>query len=327
MPILDHVPHWVKKTYIAPKLLASLRERSHRKQYYNQKIEDPASIKPGVIFMVDGRFIHGGLSDRFWGLISTWLACKKHEVDFKANWVWPFRLTTFLQPAYYDWTISPDDIVYDKRYATPVFVNNNHNEKNQWRLLDRAVKTGKKQAHVYSPAHIDRDNFGENFAKLFKPTPLLAAAIAKQKKAIGRTYVSVTFRFQQLLGDFKEGNYPTLAPDKQEELLNKSIETIKRVRHDNPGVDRVLVTSDSRRLLEAAQKLPYVYIIPGELVHMSYTEGGESELKHLKAFLDFFMIAGAKKVYFAIAPGIYRSTFAYTASLLYKAPYEEIEIN
>lgn len=323
--IINHTPHWIKTTYLAPKLLAMLRERSYRKRYY---LDNGSSKRASesVIFMIDGRFNHGGLSDRLWGLISTYLLCKKKGLDFKVHWVWPFKLTTFLEPASYDWRINPDEISYNPELSTPVFVNNNHNERNQWRLLERIADTGYKQVHVYSPAHIDRDNFGKYFAELFRPTPLLADAIATQKDAIGGDYVSITFRFQQLLGDFKEGNYPTLSPDKQQELLDHSIDTIKEIKNRHPEVKRILVTSDSSRMLDAAARLPYVYVIPGKLVHMSYTDKDDPELNHLKAFLDFFMIAGAKKVYFAQAPEIYGSTFAHTASRLYKAPYDTINI-
>lgn len=323
--LIDHTPAAVKRTYIAPLILAKIREYQYRHKYYTDKKRKHPARKQ-VVFMVDGRFNHGGLSDRLWGLISTYLVCKESGVEFKANWVWPFNLTTFLLPASYDWTIRPDELSYNRDEATPVFVNNNHNVKNQWRLLRRVLKHDRRQVHVYSPAHIDRDNFGKHFAELFKPAPVLENAIGQQMDEIGGEFVSITFRFQQLLGDFKEGNYPTLPADKQAELLKKSIEAVEEVRRRNPEVKKILVTSDSRRMLEQAARLPYVHIIPGKLVHMSYTDTNESDMNHLKAFLDFFMIGNAKKVYFAQCPGIYGSTFAHTASRLHKAPYEVIEI-
>ncbi|MDE7468191.1 MAG: hypothetical protein K2M61_07535 [Muribaculaceae bacterium] len=325
MSLIDITPHWIKKTYIAPALLAWMRSRQYIRRYYTAT-DTRRDIRPAVIFMVDGRFNHGGLSDRLWGLISTYIACEKKGLEFKVNWVYPFRLTTFLEPAEVDWRITPEELTYDPRLATPVFVNNNHNVKNQWKLLMRIGRSGKRQEHVYSPAHIERDRFGEYFALLFRPTAVLQNAIDEQQKAIGGTYVSITFRFQQLLGDFKEGNFPTLAAAEQQRLLDRSIATIEEIRRRHPEVDRILVTSDSGRMLQAAAELPYVYTIPGKLIHMSFTDESEAEMSHLKAFLDFFMIGGARKVYFAQAPGIYGSTFAHTASRLHKAPYEVIDI-
>lgn len=139
--------------------------------------------------------------------------------------------------------------------------------------------------------------------------------------------MSVTFRFQQLLGDFKEGNFPELPKEEKDKLIEKSIEAIKKVKQENPKSKKILVTSDSVTLLNRASELDFVYVIPGELVHMGYSNDGKDEQKHLKSFLDFFMIARADRVYFAKAPMIYGSTFALTASKVYNKPYIEIDLD
>jgi len=323
--LINHTPTFIKKTYWAPALLANIREYMYRRKYYT----DTRQVAPNhrqAVFMVDGRFLHGGLCDRLWGITSSYVFCRQHNIDFRIHWVYPFKLTTFLEPAKHDWRIDESEISYNPAEASPVFVNHNHNQRNQWRLLERIGHSKARQTHIYSPAHYDSKNFGRNFNELFRPSPILAKAIDEQKKAIGCEYISITFRFQQLLGDFKEGSYPTLPPDKREELLNKSIETIKRIHSQDPEFKRILVTSDSKTLLAHASKLPYVYVIPGVLLHMSYTDGSENEMNHIKAFLDFFMISHAKKVYFALCKGIYWSTFAYTAAKLNNVPFELIEI-
>lgn len=323
--LIEHTPTFIKKTYWAPAILASIRERMYRRRYYN----DDRKVAPDhkqAVFMVDGRFLHGGLCDRLWGITSSYVYCREHGIDFRLHWVYPFNITTFLEPSEHDWRIKESEISYNPSEASPVFVNHNHNKRNQWRLLKRIGRNKAKQVHIYSPAHYDTDNFSRNFNELFRPTPVLARAIDEQLKAIGCDYISITFRFQQLLGDFKEGDYPTLPPEKQTELLDKSIETIKRIHEENPGYERILVTSDSKTLLAKASELPYVYVIPGELVHMSYTDATENELVHIKAFLDFFMIGYAKRVYFALCEGVYWSTFAYTAAKLHDAPFELTEI-
>ncbi len=319
-------PKWIKDTYIAPLILAKLRERRYTKKYYTESAIGINPPRKQVIFMIDGRFTHGGLCDRLWGAISTYLTCKRHNFDFRIHWIYPFNITTFLQPAGHDWRINPEEISYNRYESSPAFVNNNHNANNQTRLLDRIAKKNTPQVHVYSPAHTDRENFGKNFAELFKPSPVLQSAIDEQLKAIGGDFVSITFRFQQLLGDFKEGNYRTLSSQEQKKLIKSSLEAIEHIHEENPEIGRILVTSDSLTLLESASKFSFVYIIPGELVHMDYTEAEDSD-KHIKAFLDFFMIGNAKKIYFAEAPGIYGSTFALTASKLQNKPYKTVQIN
>lgn len=325
--IIDHTPYWVKKTYIAPLILEKIREFQYTRRYYN---DQPKGINPPrqqVIYMADGRFTHGGLCDRLWGMISTYLISKKYNLDFRAHWVHPFILTNFLIPSNHDWRISDDEISYNRNESTPVFVNNNNNEANQIKLLNRvAGKKKHKQLHVYTPAHTDRDNFGKNFAEVFKPTPLLQSAIDEQLKAIGGEYVSISFRFQNLFGDFHDTNNRTLSAEEQKQMLEASLSTIKRVHDDNPDTAKVLVTADSFTILEAASKFPWVYIIPGKPIHIDFSESGENDMNHLKTFLDFFMIGHARRVYFAEAPGIYGSTFSLTASKLHKAEFKKIQI-
>lgn len=322
--LITHTPASIKKTYWAPALLAKVREMMYRHKYYRDS-KTVAKVGRQAVFMVDGRFLHGGLCDRLSGIVAAYIYCEENGMDFKINWTFPFHLDTFLQPASHNWLISPGEISYNPEEASPVFVNHNHNKDNQWRLLCRIGKPDKRQVHIYSPAHYDRGEFGKYFHELFRPSPALDEAIRKQLRAIGEEYISVSFRFLQLLGDFKDdGKHPTLDPDSQKQLIERSIDTIRRIHEENPDYKRILVTSDSKTMLEEAAKLPYVYIIPGEILHMSNTSGGE--MTHMKTFLDFFMIANAKKVHFAMAPGIYWSTFAYTASKINDAPFQLVEI-
>ena len=45
---------------------------------------------------------------------------KKMGLVFKINFVHPFELNDYLVPNMYDWYISPEEIVYDRRKSSPV---------------------------------------------------------------------------------------------------------------------------------------------------------------------------------------------------------------
>ena len=84
----------------------------------------------------------------------------------------------------------------------------------------------------------------------------------------------------------------------------------------------MLVTADSTKFLQAAKSLPFVYIIKGEIGHINFVYSDEV---NMKTFLDFFMIANAKKVYLAKSEGMYNSDFARRASMVYDKPFEIVE--
>ena len=322
--IIRHTPHGVKKTYWAHRLISFVRERQYRRRYYNSDACVAGNDRQ-VIFRIDGRFNHGGLCDRLWGCLAVYNYCKRNGLRFRIDWRVPFKLETFFEPAQYDWCIDRREVSFNPKESRLLIISNNHNEKNQWRLLDRIGHVSQQQVHVYTPAHVDRDDFGLYFKELFRPSPLLKKAIDEEKRKIGGDYVSVSFRFMQLLGDFKDMYGETLSPEEQRQLLQRSLATIKKVHEANPDVAKVLVTSDSIKLIEAASVFPWVHIITGAPVHIGFTDE-VSDIKHLKTFVDFMMIADAQKVYFAQAPGIYGSTFAHTASKINKRPFEKIEM-
>lgn len=60
---------------------------------------------PAYIAMVDGTAIHGGMCDRFKGIITLYAYCKYRGLPFRIKYTHPFRLEDYLSPAVYDWTL------------------------------------------------------------------------------------------------------------------------------------------------------------------------------------------------------------------------------
>lgn len=323
--IIRHTPRWVKNTYLANRVLSFFRERSYAGRYYTSTDKVAAGDRKTVIFRVDGRFTHGGLCDRFWGCLAVYNYCRRNGLDFKIDWRVPFDINTFFEPSEYNWVIRPEEVSFNPEEARLLIVSNNFNQANLWRNLDRIGRSPYRQVHIYTPAHLDYDDFGMYFKQLFKPTPVLQSAIDAQKREIGGRYVSISFRFMQLLGDFKDMWGETLDAKGREDLLQRSLKTIEEVRKHHPEAVKVLVTSDSSTMLDRASEYPWVHIIPGKPMHIDL-DAESGDLPHLKTLLDFMMIAGAEKVYFGRAPKIYGSTFAETAARVNNTPFERLDM-
>lgn len=272
------------------------------------------------VMRVDGRGYHGGLADRFKGAVSWWNYCEKNDLDFRLHYVYPFKLTDYVVPAEYDWRIEEKDIP-DSIFDTRIFYG--RGEKGE--RLER-VRTDKNMWYYGNLNLGDSLNYypynrpwGEIFKKLFKPSPLVESHLKKCREDIGGEYVAAVYRFQNLLGDFNEGHYKTLGEKERETLISRALEELNRIHEENPGM-WVLVTADSGIFLEKAAMIDYVYVIPGKVEHMDFTPT-DTDHTQLKSFLDFFMIAGARKVYSVVIGDMYWSQFPMYAALIDNVPF------
>lgn len=293
--------------------------------------------RPGRVIAMANNLVHnGGLGDRIHGFISTYMLCEKYGYDFKINNCDNFRLSSYLEPNEVDWDIAPDEIVYDLNVAEPVrmactFKKYNGTPEQEARFMNRYLRwrmrvNPNKEIHVYTNEHwaCTPEVYSHYFHKLFKPSKALQEAVNREKNRIGGSYISVTLRFQNLLGDFYEGKYPTLPHDEQEKLINKVIAKIRELYSQQQEGTKILVTSDSRLFLDKVQQESYVYTIPGKIVHMSYSNDKDFSV-HLKSFVDLMMLADAKKLYLLVTDPMFHSGFAESASFINNRPYEVVK--
>lgn len=295
-------------------------ENSLLKKYYNASAK---SVKHQIVFMVDGRSVHGGLADRLKGICTLYEYAKSHNIPFRIYFKYPFLLQKYLEPNKYDWIISDEELDYNKNGCKCILLNTHQLPREFHKLYLDIVCKKYTQLHVYSNSDIYIDKFYENFHELFKPSERVRHDLEKNLNAIGAKFVSITYRFQQLLGDFKERNYKTLDETSKDELIIKSLKLIEEVHEKHPD-KRILITSDSISFLERADKYEYVYIIPGVVVHMDYTSDADY-IAYEKSFIDLLMLSHAEKIYLAYTGLMYRSGFAYCASLIGNVEYEEIK--
>jgi hypothetical protein len=284
--------------------------------------------------MIDGKVSHGGLSDRIHGILSVYKFCKENNFDFRINFVCPFKLQNYFTPNVYDWTIEENAISYNIKESIPLWFYCTHRKYGisleddnqlQYRYLFRNIKKANcKQYHIYTNAHFcEEHSFSSLFHELFKPSFQLQAAIDEQTEKISSDFAAMVFRFQNLLGDFKERNFSALNNIEQGKLIDRCISKIKEIRKIMDASYLILITSDSVKFLTEAKKIDYVRIIPGKVVHMSYTADNKLEL-HLKSFVDLMVLTNAKKIMLLCTRKMYHSGFAKTAALIGSVDYEEI---
>lgn len=303
-------------------------ERKVIRSQYKAKAKENGNKKT-VIAMFDGKIAQGGLCDRLRGVVSVYQTCKKLNIDFKLNFVHPFSLNEFMEPNTYNWRIDSEKIKYNKK-SMPFFLfskkDDSKQAKKQIRKIESLLKKNYKQFHVYSNAHycLFSKSYAQDFNELFKPTDRikqeLESYLGKKKE-----YISVSFRFMQLLGDFDEkykSIYQILPEDKRIELINKSLKMLEEL-HEKEKLP-LFVATDSKTMLNEASKLPYVFVIPGDISHVDATNKDSFEANK-KTFIDFYMIANAKKVYCAHSTGMHYSGFPKNAALSAGRPFEIVE--
>ena len=295
--------------------------------YYSTDAPRAKNERKMVVYMVDGRTKHGGLADRLRGIISTYDVCKQLGYDFRIYFVHPFRLDDYLVPATFDWRVSEEELCYNPQDSSVVYCGSNgtHVELPFQRLyLKQCMQKATKQVHVYTNAHLLQrgGKFSQRFNELFRPSPALQEALDTHLANLntGGGYVTMTLRFQQLLGDFKEDNYTTLEPAAQQELIDRCINKIEELHRAIPD-KKVLVTADSNRFLEeASRRLDFVYVVHGKVAHMDWSENIPFEV-NLKSFLDLMMISRAERAYLLQTGLMYNSGFPRRAAQIGNIPF------
>lgn len=300
--------------------------------YYTQDAPHAMNKEKWIVCTFDGHTQHGGLTDRFRGMVSTWFLCKKMGYTFKIYFEHPFTLTDYVIPNKVDWQMVKADISYNAADALPIYcgTNGTHVERPFQRLyFSQKFKMNYKQIHVFTNAYLKHGKeYGVYFKELFKPTPKLQQLIQFNTEAMKDNYCAMTFRFQQLLGDFSEGEknaYDILPEEERELLITRCINKADEVFRESQFKGKLLVTSDSAVFLERISKaLPYVYTIPGKVVHMDYTFTASDD-SYMKSFVDLYMISNAKKVWLLQTGEMYNSGFPRRASEINNVPFERIK--
>lgn len=279
-----------------------------------------------IVYICDGFKNHGGLTDRFKGLLTTYSEAKKLKTPFYIYWTSPFQLTDFLIPtSSIDWRIEKKDILYNYKDSFPFIMDISpvHYKNIIKKYLFRHCLLDKRDILVYTNLMHEKKNHSDLFNELFKPSHYLRENIDFYLKSIGAPYYSYTFRFGNLLGDFKDIVGTTLVDKNKFKLIEKNLKELKVLIKDLPDSYKVLVTSDSFYFLEKVKEIDNrICIVKKKLMHVDYYDIEKtSKETWLKSFLDFFLIMNAEKVYQLKTDEMYNSSFPYFAAQIGKKPY------
>lgn len=299
------------------------------KKYYNKENRLLNVNKKTIIYMADGKMLHGGLSDRLCGLVSAYACSKDLGVDFKVFFESPYLLTDYLIPNKVNWVIKKEEISFNSDEAIPIYLPNYEYRLGidfQKKITKEKLNINSNQIHLYTNMrYFTKLEFNVLFNELFQLTEPLKNKINYNSQFLPDKYISITFRFQQLLGDFEEGDFEKLkTEDEKKQLINKCISKIKEIKKENSQYHKILITSDSKIFLDCANQLDYVYIIPGDIVHMDFVQNKDLFDEHLKSFVDFFMLANADKIYLVNFHPLYSSSFPQTASFINNKEFIEL---
>lgn len=301
-----------------------VKEKMMLLKYYRFSLFRPAH---GVVSLIDDRCHGGGLMDKLCGAVSGFALSQAIHSDYFCSFSFPFALQEYLSPSDYDWRVKECDVSYS---ISNVCVRILWGEESPHRLF-RPDLWGDHQFHIYANRNYVEDinrYFGTSFCwetlfkTLFKPCDELQRMIEFHRERIGGEYVCCTFRFQSLLGDFKEYDYPTLPPEKRSDLIMINRSAIKDIR-DRFGIN-ILVTSDSGTFLDSVRDIEGVFVLPGRVVHLDCSPDEKRDV-YLKSFLDFYMISLAKSVFCIGTKEMFTSSsFPMYAARLNGVPFERI---
>lgn len=285
-----------------------------------------------IVYICNGYTWHGGLADRLKGIVSVFEWCKKNNKRFAIHFNHPFNLNDYLVPNEYDWVIEEHKVSY---YGTipkvclmePRTCHKKEVKENSRRLLNEWMDNNlneENQIHVYTNMNSGIKRFSSLFNELFKPSDRLQCEIDKNLKNIGGNFISISFRFTTIMGDFMDCVGKEYSEEDKELLLRDCVDAIKDISKNAPAYDKVLITADSERFLKYAQKrIENIYIIPGKVGHIDYKNNDDV---NMKTFLDFILISKAEKVYLVKNKDMYNSAFARTAAMVNNKEFEIVNI-
>ena len=305
------------------------RQAARLDGYYTEDAQRARNERKLIICMYDGRMDHGGIADRLRGAVSAYYVCREMGYDFRIFFNHPFRLDDYLVPNTYDWRISQDELCYHPADAEAMFCGSNGTYVEpffQKLWLRKRFREARKQLHVYTNALLlpRSKRYGELARELFRPSEKLEQALARYSQPLQGGYYTMSLRFIGLLDDFTERDGKHIAPQEQQLLMDRCIAQIQKIYQRLNTRKRVLLTSDSQRFLKyAAERLDFVYYIPGDIVHIDYQDATSDDV-NIKLFVDMMLISRAERAFLLQTGGMYNSGFPRRAAQMGSVPFKHI---
>ncbi len=298
-------------------------------------------IKKAVVYRCDGTSFHGGLCDRFKGIVVSYAFAKATKRPFKILYNFPFQLTDFLEPRQTDWVPKNGDVctsifgVALRRIVGCKTLEPLKEIEDSWRQIHLYAGSNEEILVAINIEWGQTYSFGKLFAELFKPSVELQERLQDVQKEIGGEYIGIHLRFQSLLGDFDEyeysstkrksvrASYPTLEEKEQNKLIEKCVSKTGDIKASERS-KKILVLSDSQKFLKVAERCEDVMVYPSRSIHIDARRPDATHEDYLKVFQDFFALAKATKIYSLVTNEMYTSDFPRVASMVNDVPFERV---
>jgi len=301
-----------------------------------KKLRTKSKTRTTLIYMANDTRTKGGWVARLGAMLALYRIAKDNGFGFKINFTKPFKLLDFMTPNKYNWRIEEKDVVFspktisvsmvspDIRYLYPETVPIYNRSEFERFLIDLKGKYGQIQCHCDSMEFLVWGKCRKLFGKLFVLSDGLKEKIDFHRQKMNGKYISVVFRFQQLLGDFEEDGdkRDTLTNEKQDILIEMCVRNLKAICDKEKG-KTILVCADSVRFREAVKNMENVYVVGGKRLHPN-TDISDKETQML-SFIDFFLISRGQKTYCFAPHPLYKSGFPRFASIIGNIPFVCIE--
>jgi hypothetical protein len=274
---------------------------------------------------------HGGLVDRFKGIVSFYAYAKKFNYEFKIYHKHPYDLDFFLAPNSYDWRAKPEDLHYNLLDTDILYL------MERFDIDPGTFLSGKKNKKFFVYSNVNYlhkifDNetksatetiWGQLFNELFRPTQTLQIEVGKVIGEIEKPFISFHTRFTSILGDFTDVRKKELSPDKQMALVRNCVEIINQHANQHKG-DQILVFSDSIKFLSYIKQHTDYTVLDGNPLHIDGKNVVTGAVFHMKTFIDFFVLSKSEKIFLISTGPMYNSNFSRFASYLEGCEFKKI---
>lgn len=236
-----------------------LQHRVERKDilpHYEKAKVSNYHISNEIVFVNNGWTWHAGLCDRLRAITTLYGWCKSTGKNYKIYFTHPFLLQDYLIPSEYDWLIDSESMRFNLQQAKPIRmmfgpdVERLRLKGELYSLMEKWISNqltdDNKQIHFYTNLFTANTfkYFGKDFNELFKPALRLQQEIDYHLSQIGSKYISISFRFTTLLGDFEDCTGKPLPVREREVLIERCLNAVAEIRKNAPVHDKMLVTAN-----------------------------------------------------------------------------------
>lgn len=260
-----------------------------------------------LIYMADGKTLHGGITDRLKGMICAERFAERYSAELKIHHIFPFRLSEYLIPCRINWLSENQNPVYSITRSRPVyFIDASAKRLNAF----NPGKSSAQQIHLYCNTEpfllkgMTEDLFREIFDNLFSFNPGFLKRTGLLDPEQKNFRKGLQFRFRNALGDFADINSSEI-PGK-DKILSDSLKKIELI-YEQTG-EKIMVFSDSRTFIrEALSRYDFVIADDTEITHPDQDKEGKGNYDSY--FADLIKMALCDEIEQIVLPGMYDSYF------------------